>query len=77
MELLRAVVEGSRGGVEHAFEDMPVAAGEDEQAVVHALDISAEQRFHVLLGIMGDLLKLIDGEDARFVGLFQIAEDLL
>lgn len=34
VELFRAVVKGSCGGVEHVFEDMTIAAREDEQAIV-------------------------------------------
>ena len=39
MELFRAVVKGSCGGVEHVFEDMTIAAREDEQAIVQNFSI--------------------------------------
>ena len=37
--LLCAVVEGLGGRVEHVLKDVAVAAGVDEEAVVHLLDI--------------------------------------
>ena len=77
MKLFRAVVKWPRGGVEHVFEDVTVAARKDEQTVVHGLDIAAEQGLHVFLGIIGDLLKFVNGEDAGFVGFLQIVEDFL
>jgi hypothetical protein len=39
VELFRAVVKGSCGGVEHVFEDMTIAAREDEQAIVQKFSI--------------------------------------
>ena len=55
---------------------MTIAASIDKQAIVHFLDMRPQQSFHVLLWVLGYLLKLIDGEDAWLVGLFQITEDL-
>ena len=55
---------------------MTIAASIDEQTVVHLLDISAKQGLDVLLRIVGYLLELVDGEDAGFVGLLQITENL-
>ncbi len=75
IKLLRAVVKGLRSGVEHVLQDVPVAAGEDEAAVVHRLDVGAQERFHVLFRVPVDLLEFVDGEDAGEVGLFQISED--
>lgn len=54
---------------------MTVAAGIDKQAIVHFLDMRPQQSLHVLFRVLGYLLKLIDGEDAWFVCLFQITED--
>ena len=76
VQLLRAVVKRFCGGVEHVLQDVPVAAGEDEAAVVHRLDVRAQERFHVLFRVAVDLLEFVDGEDAGKVGLFQICEDL-
>ena len=39
VELFRAVVKESCGGVEHVFEDMTIAAREDEQAIVQNFSI--------------------------------------
>ena len=55
---------------------MTVAAGIDKKAIVHFLDMRSQQSLHVLLRVLGYLLKLIDVEDAWFVSLFQIMEDL-
>ena len=55
---------------------MAVAAGKDEEAIVHLLNMCAQRSLHVLLRIVGYLLELVDSEDARLVGLFQIAENL-
>ena len=76
VQLLRAVVERLCGGVEHVLKDMPIAAGEDEAAVVHCLDVGTQERFHVLLRVPVYLLEFVDGKDAGEVGLFQIIEDL-
>ena len=56
---------------------MTVAAGIDKQTIVHLLDMRPQQSLHVLLRVLGYLLKLIDGENAWFVSLFQITEYLL
>ena len=76
VQLLRAVVERFRSGVEHVLQDVPVATGEDEAAVVHRLDMGAQERFHVLFRVAVDLLEFVDGEDAGEVGFFQVVEDL-
>ena len=75
VQLLRAVVKRFCGGVEHVLQDVPVAAGEDEAAVVHRLDVRAQERFHVLFRVAVDLLEFVDGEDAGEIGLFQVGED--
>ena len=56
---------------------MTVAAGIDKQTIVHLLDMRPQQSLYVLLRVLGYLLKLIDGENAWFVSLFQITEYLL
>ena len=56
---------------------MTIAAGIDKQAIVHFLDMRPQQSLHILLWVLGYLLKLIDGEDAWLVGLFQLTEDFL
>ncbi len=76
IKLLRAVVKRFRRGVEHVLEDVAVAACEDETAVVHRLDVGAQERFHVLFGVAVDLLEFVDGEDAGEIGLLQVGEDL-
>lgn len=55
---------------------MTIAAGIDKQAIVHFLYMCPQQSLNVFLRVLGYLLKLIDGEDAWLVGLFQITEDL-
>lgn len=75
IKLLRAVVKRFCGGVEHVLEDVAVAAGEDEAAVVHRLNVGAQERFHVLFRVAVDLLEFVDGEDAGEVGFFQVVED--
>lgn len=75
IKLLRAVVKRFRGGVEHVFEDVAIAAGEDKTAVVHRLDVGTQECFHVLFGIPGDLLEFVDGKYAGTVGLLQIVEN--
>ena len=70
------IVERLGVGREHLLEDVPVAPGEDEVAVVHLLDVGAQQRFHVLFRIAGYLLELVDGEDAGLVRFLEVREDL-
>ena len=41
------------------------------------LDMAAQQGFNVLFGIVGDLLELVETDDARLVGLLQSLEDFL
>ncbi len=36
--------------------------------------MGTQQRFHVLFGIGRDLLELVDGDDDRFGGTFQVSE---
>ena len=55
---------------------MPVAAGIDEQAVVHLLDLCTKRGLNVLLRVKGYLLEFIDGEEAGLFGIFKIVEDL-
>ena len=55
---------------------MAIAAGIDEKAVVHLLDMCAKRGFHVFLRIVGNLLEFFNSEDAGFVCLLQIAENL-
>ena len=76
VQLLRAVVKRLCGRMEHVLQDMPIAAGEDEAAVVHRLDVGAQERFHVLFRVAVDLLEFVDGEDAGKIGLLQVGEDL-
>ena len=76
IHLFHGVIEGSCRRMEHVLEDVPTAAGEDEPAVVHGLDMGAEERLHILFRITVDLLELVDGEDAGAVGLLQVGEDL-
>lgn len=75
IKLLRAVVKRFCGRVEHVFQDVAIAAGEDEAAVVHRLDVGAQERFHVLFRVAVDLLEFVDGEDAGEIGLLQVGED--
>ena len=41
------------------------------------LDMAAQQGFDVFLGIVGDLLELVETNDAGLVGLFQSLENFL
>lgn len=75
VQLLDRVVEGFRRGVEHILQDVAVAAGEDEPAVVHRLDIGSEEGLDVLFGVFVNLLEFVDGENAGEIGLFQVGED--
>jgi len=50
------------------LKDVPVDSGKDETAIVHVLNMSAEQGHDILFRISGYLLEFIYGNDARLVG---------
>ena len=54
---------------------MSLAPGKDEVHIRQVLDMRTEQRFDVLLRIPAYLLKLIESDDTRTVGLFQTSKD--
>ena len=56
---------------------MELAAGEDETRVGGSLHMAAQQRLDIFLGVGGNLLELIDGYQARTVGIVEICEDFL
>lgn len=72
-----ALVEGFGGGVEHVAHDVPFASGEDELGLLALLDFAAQQGFHVFLFVGADLLEFIDGDEAGFVGCFEVVEDFV
>ena len=74
--LFCTIVERFCSSAEHIFQDMTVTACIDKQTIIHSLDMCTQNGFDILLRIIGNLLKLVNGKDAGFVGLFQIAEDL-
>ena len=55
---------------------MPLAAGKDEMAIVHALDVPSQERLNILLRVFVNLLEFVDCHDARAVGILQILENL-
>ena len=73
---LGTVVEWLRVGLEHLLQNMSVASRENEVAVVHFLNMGPKQLFHHFILVFSNLLKLVYGEDAWLVGLFQIGEYL-
>lgn len=75
IQLLSAVIERFSGRVEHVLQDVPIAPRKDESAVVHLLDVGAQECFDILFGILVNLLEFVDGEDAGEVGFFQVVED--
>lgn len=56
---------------------VPLAAGEYESRIGTFLNVSTQNGFHVLLGIPGDLLKLVDSHQTGLVGSFEVGEQLL
>lgn len=56
---------------------MAMRAREDEVGIGASLDIGTEQCLYAIVGIVGDLLKLVDGNKTRLVGLVEISEYLI
>ena len=50
---------------------MSFASGEYEVGIAAFLNMCSENSFHVLLWIVTDLLKFIDGDDTFLFSLFQ------
>ena len=71
------VVEGARRVEEHLVHDMSFAAREDEVGIAAVLDVRAQQSLDVLLCIVDNLLKLVNGNDTPLVGLFNTGKNLL
>ena len=57
---------------------MALGTGKDEGGVLAALDMSAQSCLHIAsVGVLGNLLKLVDGDQTRLVGMFEIGEYLI
>ena len=56
---------------------MTVRAREDEVGIGASLDVGTEQCLYAIVGIVGDLLKLVDSNKAWFIGLVEISEYLI
>ena len=56
---------------------MAMRAREDEVGIGASLDIGTEQCLYAIVGIVGDLLKLVDGNMSWLVGLVEISEYLI
>ena len=62
---------------EHLLHHVALAAGEDEVAVAQLLNMGPQLRLDILLGIFGDLLKLVDSHDARLVCMSKVLENFI
>ena len=56
---------------------MAMRTREDEVGIGASLDIGTEQSFYAVVGIVGGLLKLVDGNKTWLVGLVEIREYLI
>ena len=60
---------------EHLRHHVALRTSEDEIRIMAMLDVCAQDGFHIAFSIGTYCLKLIDGDNARFVGCLQIMED--
>ena len=72
-----ALIEWTGRGCEHFCHQMAVRTREDEVGIGASLDIGTEQCLYAIVGIVGDLLKLVDSNKAWFIGLVEISEYLI
>ena len=56
---------------------MPLASRKDKHGLFTFLYFRAQQGLDVFFAVFHDLLKFVDGDDARFIGSFQIGENLI
>ena len=56
---------------------MAVRTREDEVGIGATLNVGTEQCLYAIVGIVGDLLKLVDGNKTWLVGLVEISEYLI
>ena len=72
-----ALIEWAGRRCEHFCHQMAMRAREDEVGIGASLDIGTEQCLYAIVGIVGDLLKLVDGNKTWLVGLVEIREYLI
>ena len=72
-----ALIEWAGRRCEHFCHQMAVRTREDEVGIGASLDVGTEQCFYAIVGIVGDLLKLVDSNKAWFIGLVEISEYLI
>ena len=72
-----ALIEWAGRRCEHFCHQMAVRTREDEVGIGATLNVGTEQCLYAIVGIVGDLLKLVDSNKAWFIGLVEISEYLI
>jgi len=59
------------------MQNMPLATGKNEGGFADFLHMRTDNSLHIFFGILSDLLKLINGNNAWFVGSVKILKNFL
>ena len=70
------LIEGMGSTGKEIAHQMTLTPSEDELGIMAVLNVCPQQGFHILFGILRNLLKLIYGNDIGLFRVFQIMENL-